>query len=176
MSLSNILQRLPLHRQLTGSQSALLKLSPLWDKWASANLAKEFVDEISLTNYQSGKLSLVCSNATCASQLKHQQTSLLVFLNQSGVGEVEKLHIRVRHPSHSSDIFDSQTNHETNNQNSSISSTRKSLPQKSENDDIGQTKASEPSIKSIENCKKTISNERLAESLTKLAETLKKQD
>lgn len=162
LSLANILQRLPLHRQLSDSQSKLLKISPAWQTWANANLAKESISEVSLTNYQSGVLSLACNNATCASQLKHLQTSLLASLKQSGFDDAEKISIRVTHPTH--DLQFSNPD-------------QRAIPvSEDENDQFAHAKPSAPSIKSIEDCKKAISNERLAESLTKLAETLKEQD
>lgn len=162
LSLANILQRLPLHRQFSDSQSSLLKLSPVWQAWANAHLAKESIREVQLSNYQSGVLSLACNNATCASQLKHLQTSLLAFLKRSGFNEAKKISIRMIHPTH---VLPSSP------------ASRRAIPTGAlVNDQAAHTKASPPSIKSIEECKKTISNERLAESLTKLAETLKKQN
>jgi len=81
LNVSQIVQRLPLHRQMSVSQTIMVKLSPVWSTWSATYLAEPFAASTTLVGVQNGELTISCESAICASQIKHQQTNLLESLH-----------------------------------------------------------------------------------------------
>lgn len=174
LNIASIVQRLPLHRHMSQSQSALVKLSPSWLTWSANHLSTELANQVTLTGLQNGQLVISCANAVSASQIKHQQASLLESLNLSGLANVKRIKIRIDHTyssteTHSTQCLtektesDQQTAHDTSKKNTNPIHINRQNP-------------GSQTIKSIENCQKLTSNDDLSESLERLAKTLKGLD
>ncbi|MFT5571709.1 MAG: hypothetical protein ACI9FR_000628 [Cryomorphaceae bacterium] len=180
LQLSSIVRRLPLHRQFNESQTALIKILPVWQKWAIDHLANEFQKSTKPSNYQATVLTITCEHAICASQVKHQRTTLLAFFHDAGLSNITQIDIRVVHPTQSpDDNLDQHIDPSLNS--SSIKESKKTYDRHCLKDDTRvedkePSPVSHASIKSIENCHKRIPNEKLAESLSKLIATLKNTD
>jgi len=158
LTAANIINRLPLQQQLNSSQAIIIKLSPIWHSWAVESVAKNLIsvnclNSTQLTSLQNGKLVLTCSNSAHASLIKHQQNSLLTFFHQQGFKEINKIVVRI--DNHAKQINDHQVT-QTNNL-----------------DDKPTVQVSNNSLEAIYSCQKTVGNDLLANSLKKLANTLK---
>jgi len=166
---ANLISRLPLHKQLSDSQAALVKLAPVWQSWArhaisDSNLSAECFQNTELSSLRDGKLVINCSNAIYASQIKHQQQSLLDAIIKEGITTVEKINI--------------QLNNQLNYQPETLSQQRLKLKQSNNQHAVDSTiihaPLTENSLNALENCQKLVNNDQLADSLRKLAKTLKK--
>lgn len=100
LRISNIVQRMPLTQRLSDSQSMLVKLSPAWSQWSKANLSGETEQKIHLSSFENHTLTIHCDDAIKASQVKHQQHSLLMYLIEQGFHEVKQLSVRISHPAY----------------------------------------------------------------------------
>ena len=138
----------------------------------------EFQNNTELSNFQTTVLTISCKHAICASQLKHQRTSLLKFFHSSGLSNISQINIRVVHPTQGSEA--NQRKNPSSNSHSINESKQSYNSQSLANDTRAEYKEPAPlshnSIKSIENCYKRIPNEKLAESLSNLVATLKNSD
>jgi hypothetical protein len=185
---ADIVQRLPLHRSLSESQTMLVQLTPHWQLWlnqaadngdvssacrqntqleawqassnrASSNKASsENSKRIKPTtaNPDGGKLIISCDNATNATQIKQLQQSLIDYLNKNLVQSdptstlIKTIAVRLRYDATPVSL-----------------NTHKLLSTKA------MTPIAETSIRAIEICQKTVSNQDLAKSLQQLANTLR---
>jgi len=153
IDLSNILKRLPLLQQLNSSQSALIDFSLTWQQWSKKNLNANFLQSTALNSFRDGILTISCTSPIAASQLKHLQVSLLSDFHSNGFTKIKQIKIQVDHKH-------AQDDHGT------ALHGQESTPQPS----YKPLKAD--SIAAINNCKNTIKNEKLSNSLAKLADTL----
>ena len=149
------MQRLPLHQQLSSSQQMLVKLSPSWRNWLHDNLNKELSNSAVLSHYADGRLLISCDNAAIASQLKHLQTSLMGFLNETGFKEIHTISIRIEH-------LNQDSAKRRTNQNADKINQEASYCQPSSN-----------SLKSIKHCHQSVKSETLSAALQRLEKTLK---
>jgi hypothetical protein len=132
----------------------LIKLTPVWLVWSKdQNLTPT---NYSLTNFSNGILTIHCDNAIGASQLKHQQQTLLNYFHIKEFSGIEQINIRVSQPSLSS----SNNSLETINSAEAI------------NSKATFTVPSTDSLKSIQACRNGIKNDHLSNSLSKLEKTL----
>ncbi len=165
-TVSDLMRRLPILQQLNSSQATLVKLTPAWSKWLNhavteEKLSVDCIKGAQLGSIQHNTLTLNCSNAIVASQIKQQQQNLLDSIRHDGFTEIEKLTIRIKPSAHQysmSKKADQQTKEDTTDY-AIVSNT--------------QRKLSSNSLQAIENCQKLVTNESLATSLAKLAKTLK---
>ena len=77
MTISDHVQRLPVVRQLDASHQNLVQLNPGWKQWMTDNLTDDASHQAILSAYKNGVLLIACENAAVASQIKHQQHSLV---------------------------------------------------------------------------------------------------
>ena len=164
--LSQILQRSMqyggLHQRLNDSQAMLVKLAPVWHAWCIEQRIATFpkttsennANSVVLSGYQNNILTLHCEHAISATRLKHQKYSLLDHLHQKGFSEIEQLNIRITPPT------------QLNKNLSSSTAGPKPLP----------NPVSENSIKALKGCLTSLKNERLAESVNRLTQTLQSID
>jgi hypothetical protein len=169
LTVADIVRQLPLHQQLDASQAALIKLTPVWLKWAQSMLLHDSahnhltaeqleVRHVELSSVHEGKLVLSCSSATMASLIRHQTQNLLDYLHKQGFIEIEQVIVRLHHPIQRPPNQEPNSNTDENNLHPLF------------------TRASENSFKAIENCQKMVKNDQLATSLEKLVRTLKEFD
>lgn len=178
LSVSTIIKRLPLHRQLNASQSALIDFSHTWDTWSSQNLASGFSASTTLNSFRNGVLTIRCISTVAASQLKHLQVSLLETFHQAGLTKIVSIKIQIDHDvanfsEQESDIANTLAGQKVPN----------TLTKKGHfaaKADVERNDFLPTTIETIKNCQKSVRNERLNESLQRLANTLeadsKKQD
>lgn len=159
VSLNNIIKRLPLHRQLNDSQSAVIDFSETWQKWASANLPSSFEGLATITSFDDGLLTIGCHTPTAASQLKHLQVSLLEAFQTAGFEQIQRLKININHTHDFLDDSENANNKSPQTHGTTLFSDRK------------QNLKTE-TLTGIKNCSKAVKNERLMASLEKLASTL----
>ena len=164
LTAAEIIRRLPLLRQLDAAQALLIKLTPVWQSWGRQAVAEKKLSNdgflgSQLSSVQSGTLVVASNNSANASQIKHQQQSLLDYLQLKGFTEIKQLKVRIQHPTYSN--FDNLPGLSKNALTSS------SIPRPP------AVKPSRGSLQAIENCEKTVTNVELAKSLNKLAKTLK---
>ena len=172
---ANLIRRLPVHQRLNESQAALVKLTPAWQQWAKQAISEnkitaECYQNTELSGLDDDKLVITCSTAVFASQIKHQQQSILDSLLKEGPAVVKQLNIQLRLPTFQNS---------KPGQNSNPGENSKSVVDKTFDNGVPANKPkSTPltsnSLDAIENCRKSVSNEQLASSLKRLAETLKK--
>ena len=131
-------------------------------------LSSACINNTLLLNAQQGKLVIRCDNAVNASQIKHQQNSLLSHLHNHGFEEIQRITIRVQHPTHN------QLDHGSKRYDSKLNEavTAASL-MNSGSVEKTTVRTSEKSLEAIEYCQKMATNDHLANSLSKLAKTLK---
>jgi len=177
-TISALVGRLPLSRQMNATQAMLVKLTPAWLSWAKNNLPPEYLNSTQLVSINNNgnkpaELSIACANANCATQLKHQQSSLLNAFHAEGFSNIQQLKIRLALPNNTT-LNNNTTprntatnNAPTNNQSIKHNSGRSEQSKQ-------RHLPSRTSITLIESCRKGVSNEHLSTSLARLSETLKK--
>jgi len=133
------------------------------------DITNDIAQTLSLTNYKNGKLTIHCGNAVGASQLKHQQHTLLEYFHNKGFNEIEQIIVRIAHPTH---LHSTQNNDQSNRE---LPNQAKSLWPASR-PSIGFDRPSKSALESVKNCQKMIKNDRLSHSLRKLEQTLKSFD
>jgi len=168
LSISALISRLPLSQQMNESQASIVKLTPAWLAWAEKNLSPSYTNSVQLISVrnsnkgQNSELCIASENANCATQIKHQQNSLLTALHAEGFKNIQKLCIRLAMPTEPVESCIKQdstaSSHSANNADFI---TQKYAPSKD-------------SITLIESCQKRVTNEHLSTSLARLSETLKK--
>jgi len=144
-------QRLPFHQQLSQSQLLLGKLAPLWSQWTKKNLTVEINNCISPKYFHNGKLGIECTNAVAATQIQQRQQTLLDYLHQNGLTQIQHFTVRITH-----NMSDHSKNTTTN---STDSFTQLNL----NHDAI---------VDSIKSCQQNIKHQPLSESLNRLIKTL----
>ena len=154
IDLSNILKRLPLHHQINNSKTALIDFTPAWKEWLGLHLPDSLHDKLFLNSFQDKTLTIRCANPTVASQLKHSQVSLLIHLQSAKINNIEHIKIQIDH---------SKSNSITKN----TYLKKPTEPAQAEYKPLNQE-----AINNINNCTSTIKNDRLSESLNRLANTL----
>jgi len=177
LNIASIVQRLPLHKHMSQSQSALIELSPIWHAWSANNLTSKMATQVSLTSLQNGQLIVSCANAVSASQIKHQYASLLESLTASGFTNVKRIKVRIDHGSSTTDNESTSDNQTISRNDVSAQGSHQSI--ESANTTRKPTYRAKPNsktIKSIEHCQKLTSNDKLSDSLKRLASTLNKLD
>lgn len=181
------MQRLPLHRSLSESQTMLVNLTQHWQLWlnhaadqgglssacrqstrleawqiSSSDKTASKYSQTKKASLGHGKLIISCDNATNATQIKQRQQSLLEFLNKSLAQNnpssplISTVVVRLRYD-------DTQLN----------LSDQKSRDSRAAQASAALMPIAETSIRAIEVCQKTVSNEDLAKSLQQLAATLR---
>ena len=158
IDLSNIINRLPVLRQINASQTAIINFTPAWDNWAAKNLPESFRSATSLNSFNEGVLSIQCTTPIAASQLKHQQVSILEALHNADHYQILSLKIQIDHQTSQN----SRPHAERVNLETPKVVTREALSQQA--------------IDNINNCQRSVKNERLSDSLKRLSETLKKEN
>ena len=201
-NISQIIERLPLHRQLNESQAMLLKITPIWLHWSATHLSNNHSSETNshssetnshssetnnhspeanspakqiettfentvqcsctLADISNGTLQINCASSVEASQIKHQQTSLVSLLNAADISEITHIKVCVSPQLH------------TNLQAKQTTLSAKQHSEQPIEQQHWHIKPSTTSIQSIEQCGQEISNTQLSESLRRLAETLNK--
>lgn len=153
LTAADFVRRLSLNRQLDASQTFIVTLIPAWLRWMQQALPQGFYTSCQPSGFQLGKLTILCKNSTSASQIRHLQQSLLDFLQQQGFVEIEQIMVRIQHSPHQ--FCEKPPQAEYDQQPTSF------------------VKASEGSLKAIDNCQKRVKNEHLARALLKLENTLR---
>lgn len=151
-----LIERLPFSRQMNATQALLVKLTPSWLAWTNIHLPASYLNTTRLIAVTNNELSISCENANCATQIKHQQHSLLDYLHAKGHNNIEHIRIRLAMPK----LPDDQRQHAKQN--------HLAVP----NNSLQSNKPSDTSIKAIQSCQKRVNNEQLASSLARLSETL----
>lgn len=160
---ADIIRRLPLHQKLSASQATLVKLSPVWISWAEQNLPNA-IEDSKLNAFENGKLVIACRNAITASQNKHMQQNLLCHLHEEGFEHIQQIVFRVTPGMNNPQTeYGSQLNF--NKLPSDQSETGHPVTSRSI--------VSESSIKAIDDCKNSVSDVNLANSLARLSKTLR---
>ena len=171
-SVSSILNRLPFLHQLNQTQTQLLKLTPIWQQWCakqdcSDQISSEITDFASLSSIDGSTLSISCTQSSTATILKHQHNSLLKELKAAGFDQIQSIRIQMSLGNQTAELNDYSDNPHVREETSHTSNSPTV-------DAVSWPKPSTASIKSIEATQSLIKNEQLAESLKRLAETLKK--
>ncbi|MBX2849010.1 MAG: hypothetical protein KTR16_11865 [Acidiferrobacterales bacterium] len=174
LSASLIVQRLPVHRQLGQSLALLDKCEPVWQQWLtgqstiklshnptflspnSSGFSSSTLNAspaISLSHFQNGELIIHCDTAILATQLKQQQTSLQCFFNDNGLGEIERISVRIGKQS--------EANKNTAQKNIDDLSPSQTKP-----------KPNDLALNSIKIAQKTATSDALSDSLNRLVKTI----
>ena len=171
-NISQIIERLPLHRQLNETQAMLLKITPIWRQWLENHLPKNQSSEDpsprlvnnspepinnspELIDISTDTLNINCFSSVQASHIKHQQTSLLNALNNAGFCNIRRIKV-------SMSLMSPEPN-------KSLQPNNQSTPNQQQ-----RSKPSTTSIQAIEHCGTKTDNTQLSESLRRLADTLNK--
>ena len=162
-NVSNILNRLPYLRTLNEAQNKLLRVTPVWQKWCAAQTGPNITDFASPASLDGKTLTISCKQSSTATILKHTQNSLLDALQKHGFEQIQSIRIKMS-LDQNSDISNSDLTNK-------LALTGKNSLDLSA---APNRKPSAASLKSIESTQSLVSNEHLAASLKRLAETLKK--
>ena len=190
-NISQIIERLPVHRQLNDYQAMLLKITPIWLHWSATHLMRCHSSETNshssetnshssetnspakqietsfeytaqygctLVDISNGTLQINCASSVEASQIKHQQSSLVSALNAADINEITNIKVRI-----------SPQLHPNQQAKQTTLSAEQQIKQQH-----WHMKPSTTSIQSVERCGQEINNTTLSESLRRLAETLNK--
>ncbi len=157
-NIAQIIERLPLHRQLKETQAMLVKITPIWLDWSANHLSKK-ANAARPIDISNGTLELNCFDSVEASQIKHQQTSLINALHKAGFNNIECIKLRMSLPRYANKHEDMQQAFDTEVQS---------------NKQRGPIIPSTQSIRSIERCGQLTDNAQLSESLQRLVNTLNK--
>ena len=154
---SALLERLPITQQFTASRKFLLQITPAWHQWCSkvSKKHKQRFDNCQLTAFEKGVLSISTNNAHSATLLKHQIDSLLRYLHQKGFAEIHRIRVHMQLPTKPANY---RTSRPTNNDS-----------------DVGRHEADDTAIAALESAVISTNDPMLAESLQRLAQTLKKK-
>lgn len=162
-NMASILNRLPFLHQLKEAENSLLKLSPVWLKWCAAQAnssTANLTTNSQLKALKDGELSIYCETPIIASLIKHQQNNLLNTFHDAGFNHIRRIKIQVRL-------------HQTN-VNPELSAANHLDEMQTMLDKKKRAKPNSDAFKSIETVQLHIKNEKLAASLSRLGETLKK--
>lgn len=157
INLQSIIKRLPIQSHLNESQSALIVFSTIWNKWVKDNLPNDIGKLITLNSFKNGILSIRCTNAVAASQLKHLQVGLINAFNDEGHHQITRLKFEIDKKTIASE-FESDFSPDSKNQHF------KKEPRK---------ELSHEALDTLEHCEKGVKNEKLSISLKKLHKTLR---
>lgn len=162
MNIASILQHLPFHRQISESQSLILKLTPIWHDWCEQQRGKKGLKHFSaaqdttLSAFENGVLTLACLSTTSATTIKHQKNDLLNHFQKAGFDAIRRIHVRM-------ELKPPNMVSPTTNNPKVVTEERVAK----------RAQPSTSSIKSVEAVKRRVENEHLASSLERLANTLK---
>lgn len=160
-NVAHILERLPFLRQLNALQNQLISVAPAWQKWLNEINNQVISQFAALASLEGETLCINCTRTSAATLIKHQQGSLLEYLHKSGFEHIKTIRIQMQlEPSSTPDTANKEPLTDHSKSHSSSNSQWK--------------KPSESSLKSIEAATSSIKNEKLAASLQRLADTLKK--
>jgi len=158
-NVTTILERLPFLRQLNALQNQLTSIKPTWNAWLNSD-DKQIIKQFStLSNVSDNTVYIHCIQSSAATLLKHQKGSLLEQFHKSGFENIKNIHIQMQ-LEHKQDILNPELTKDNSLNNTAMN---KNWP-----------KPSASAIKSIEATQSIIKDEQLAESLQRLANTLKK--
>lgn len=156
------MRRLSFHRQLTSSQSTLIKCAPLWQNWTRHNLISDISKTVSLSHFDNGELTVHCQTAIGATQIQQQQQTLLQYFHKQGMPEIKQITARIaNNPNRLRSPLNRHLNPNQNLRSNSIAKP-KTLDKNA--------------INAIKSCQKTATNKALSESLTRLATTLEQSN
>jgi len=137
----------------------LLKIAPIWQRWSASHLnnLESNHSELSsaLIDISDGALKISCSQPTEASQIKHQQVSLIETMHAAGFSDIKRIKVSMSLQLPSQPSLSKQ-------------------PSKSVNELHKRITPNKNSIESIKLCGQTTNNTQLSESLNRLANTLNK--
>ena len=150
LSIRDHINSTPILNNLNTSQNMLMKVSSSWHKWLSKHIISNI--NCSLSHYHNGQLTILCSNATTASSIKHKQFSLIEFLHQEKHLDIKSIKV----------IIDNSVTH---------SPSENCVPQHSTL--LRKNKLSDNAFQSIKHCQKITQSDVLLESLKNLEKTLK---
>jgi len=119
------------------------------------NFPESLHDKFILNSLQDKTLTIRCANPTAASQLKHSKVGLQSYLQSANVNNIEHIKIQLDHS-----ITNNSQEHTPSNEKDIEPAQAQYKPLKQE------------AINSINNCTRTIKNDRLSQSLDRLANTL----
>jgi len=151
--INNIIDRLPLNKQLLASSAEKNKLTTVWHEWAHRSLNAEVCNKVSINSYTNNQAVIYCEDSAIASQLKHFRQTILEHFHAQGFREIKRIDVRIAHPT--------------------LTSFKPSIDQSKLSTETNRSLASENTVKSIQACEKIIQSEQLSNSLRKLAQTLK---
>lgn len=158
---SALLERLPITRQFTASQSFLRQITPVWQQWCLnvAKKNKQHLGKCHLTAFEQGVLSISTNDATTATLIKHQIESLLASLHNKGFNDVRNIRVQIQLPVRAAASYPQfDDNASTANKVSNA----------------GREKPDKTAISALQSAANDIDDAMLSESLARLAQTLKK--
>lgn len=164
LNASLILQRLPLHRQLSLSRSLLTKCSPIWEKWAKENLVSESASAISLSHFEAGELTIHCDSAIFATQIKQQHETLVDFFQSQGMAEIKHITVRIAN--------NPKLTNYSNTEAADITKVKQHLKYDAISPSRESQKLDKYTLNSIKSAQKSTTSEVLSESLNRLIETI----
>lgn len=158
-----------MYRFLDQSRSLVLKLQPAWQAWCHQNLPNVSEENACLSSFEAGTLNICVNNSSTAALIKHKQVNALKALNLAFIAlnpkhmnkpeqsetPITKLKVRV-------DLMSVNAANELQRE-----------IKKSDENAYQHKPVDTQSIESIERLQKSIKNPELADTLGKLAETLK---
>lgn len=190
---ADIVERLPLHRSLNESQTALVALAPYWHRWindavAQGKLSAACAKSTQLVAWQrdrqhersgkltnSGKLIISCNNPSNATLIKQNKQSIIEHLNQAVGNEPHS-----QKPQKSSNLTTSATTKTVIKVQQLVirlrfDDTPLALTPNADKSSIRNRakNLSSATFSAIEACENQTNNENLAKSLNNLARTLR---
>lgn len=151
---------LPVLKQMSYSQQMLIKASSSWQDWRSRNLPPAISGQATLSHFDNGILVISCANAAIATQIKHLQGRLVEHFHQDGLQAITKIELRLQY-----------TNDRRSTVNNHQLSGGQSLQNRSRRDSAAA--ASQSSLESIRQCRKSVTNDELSSALNRLEKTLR---
>lgn len=177
-TVASLVSRLPIQSKLDASQDLLAPLTPIWHAWYTNTLGSAAVSTASTGGMSvAGKsraatdtppqedcflkainrdaLVIACTNASKATLIKSQATSLLTSIHQQGYSQIKRVRVVMELPTQSL---------------SQQVAARRQLQQHK----IVREKPSDSAIQAVESAANASSNSDLSNALTRLANTLRR--
>ena len=171
-TMANLVNRLPIQDRLNSTKSVLLQLDPIWQAW----IENQFRDSQGLRQHSKVKsvenstLIIHCSSASYATLLRHQSASLLDTLKQEGFTSVNRIAIKVEHPTQknlSAKKLSQEKKGKPSSHSTQVNSGLVSQPL------VNRAKVKSADLKAIQSAAQSIENQSLSAALSRLAATLK---
>lgn len=168
-TMANLVNRLPIRDRHHSTKSVLLLLDPIWQAWIEKHSggSQSLRLHSKIKSVENNTLTIHCSSASCATLLRHRSGSLLDTLKKEGFTSVDRITIKVEHPTQKNISEEEKGNPTPLSTQVNSGLKNQSL--------VSRPKVKGADINTLESAAESIENESLSASLKRLANTLRKR-